>query len=455
MKNKVKWVLWGFFSLDYKAIGEYLEEMASKGWMLEKVGRISAKFKAIEPQKLKFYVDVFKGGGPLTPEKTEEAGEYRRLCQELGWTFITSLDYLQFFYADANSEPVPIQTDEELEQKILEQTLFKRELFSMILISIVAVGVFTIYFPVSHRNLISFTGFTTTVLFPMLYVFSAIPAVYGIIRIIKARKNIKKGLPIKKTTLKSARRHIMEFYVPLWFILLFQVLSFIMDAYFRPDIVLRAVLGPAVGLAIGLSSRYFIKKKSTKKGEGMLYLVLALIAGLLFIHILNSFVLERDADGYRADSIPSGYPVITMEEIFDGKYDSLLRREFEPGMSPVTPKYYDYWEQSMINDSRKHMNVKYYKTIKPYFAEIIFNGITNELEKGIKWRGMILFTRTIIADDEMKDLWDADNLAVTEKRDEIIIQKGITVLHLSGDIDFNEKQTRELIISRFFSDSKE
>jgi len=73
MKNKVKWVLWGFFSLDYKAIGEYLEEMASKGWMLERVGRISAKFKDIEPQKLKFYVDVFKGGGPLTPEKTEEA----------------------------------------------------------------------------------------------------------------------------------------------------------------------------------------------------------------------------------------------------------------------------------------------------------------------------------------------------------------------------------------------
>ena len=105
MKNKTKWVFWGFFSLDYKAIEIYLEEMAEKGWMIEKVGRLTAKFRAIEPQKLKFYVDVFKEGGPLTPEKTKEAEVYRKHCYELGWIFITSQDYLQFFYADGDKDP--------------------------------------------------------------------------------------------------------------------------------------------------------------------------------------------------------------------------------------------------------------------------------------------------------------------------------------------------------------
>lgn len=38
MKNKTKRVLWGFFLLDYKAMETYLEEMAEKGWMLEKIG---------------------------------------------------------------------------------------------------------------------------------------------------------------------------------------------------------------------------------------------------------------------------------------------------------------------------------------------------------------------------------------------------------------------------------
>jgi len=86
--------------------------------MPEKIGQHIAKFRAIEPQKLKFYVDVFIKGRTLTPDNNEELVEYRRLCQESGWTFITSQEYLQFFYADGDSEPVPIQADEEIEQII-------------------------------------------------------------------------------------------------------------------------------------------------------------------------------------------------------------------------------------------------------------------------------------------------------------------------------------------------
>jgi hypothetical protein len=91
------------------------------------------------------------------------------------------------------------------------------------------------------------------------------------------------------------------------------------------------------------------------------------------------------------------------------------------------------------------------------FAEIIFNGITERLEKGMKWQGMTIFTKNIITDDEMKNLWGVDNMALTEERDEIIIQKENIVLHVdnySGVMDFNDKETRELIINRFFSEQK-
>lgn len=56
----------------------------------------------------------------------------------------------------------------------------------------------------------------------------------------------------------------------------------------------------------------------------------------------------------------------------------------------------------------------------------------------------------------MKNLWDMDNMALTEERDEIIMQKGNIILHIVnyyGVMDFNDGQTRELIISRFFPDS--
>lgn len=450
MKNKAKWLYWGFFPLDYKAMGEYLEIMAKKGLMLEKVGQHMAKFRVMEPKELKFYVDVFEGGGPLTPEKTRESEEYRKQCQELGWTFITSQDYLQFFYADGNSEPTPIQTDEVIEQKIVELTLWKKELFSIIFLTVIALWSLSRYFPISHINFIGFTGFTATFLLPVLYVFSAISAFYIIIRIVKIRKNIKNGLPIERPDLKSVRRRIMAFDIPVLLIALLFILSFIGDAFFRPDIMLMALLGPGVGFAAGFGLRYKIKKKSSKKENSLLYVIIAVIIVIVFIHTAGQFALDKSEELYIINSVPEGYPSVSIADILNTQHVSLVQMEFKPGMSPVTPKYYEYSEESEVNGSIMRMRIKYYNTVNPYFSEIIFKGITDKLQKGFKWRGMTIFTRTIITDDEMKSMWDADNLALTEERDEIIIQKGSRVLHLSGDIDFNDKETRELFLERFF-----
>ncbi len=453
MKNKTKWLSWGFFSLDYKAMEEYLEEMAEKGWMLEKVGNYLAKFKAIEPRKLKFYVDVFKEEGPLTPEKTEESEEYRNLCQESGWTFITSRNYLQFFYADRNSQPVPIQTDEAIEQKIVELTLLKNELGGILFFSIIAAWALLLNFPVKYTNLLSFTGITRTILFPVLCAFISIPAIYSIVWMLRARRNIKNALPIEKPTLKSARRRIMAFHVPVLIIASVYVLSFIGDAFFRPDTLL-ALIGPVVGITIGAGIRYLIKKKAANQEDVVLYVALAIIFTIIIIPIAFSFFSGSYIERHTVDTIADRYPVVTMEEILnDSALGIITDREFKAGMSPVVPMHYDYWESRDIGYITKYIDIKYYRAINPYFAEIIFNGITDSLEKGFKWQGMTFFEKTIITDDEMKSLWNADNLALTEERDEIIMRKGNIVLRLSGDMDFNDRHTRELIIKKIFTDS--
>ncbi len=452
MKNKTKRVFWGFFSLDYKVMGEYLEEMAQKGWMLEKVGRFTAKFRAIEPKKIKFSVDIFEEGGPLDPEKTEKSEEYRRLCRESGWTFITSQDYLQFFYAEEGSNPVPLQTDEEIEQKIIDLTLWKKELLSIFVVLLLGALVFFRHFPVSHANLISFTGFTGTYLFPFLLVFSSIEAVYSIIRIIKARKSVKNGLSIEKPKLKSAQIRMIAFNIPVYFILSLYLLSFIADAYFRPDIISIVLFGPGIGLVMGLGLRYIIKKKSMKKEDSLLYVVIAVIAAIAFIHIVFPLVYGRNESLYITESIPDRYPIVSIEDLYNKQNTSSTQKELKPSMSPVTSMHYEYYETGEVNGYTKRIRIKYYNTIRPYFSEIVFKGIIADIEEGFKWQGMTIFDRTIITDDEMKGLWDADELALTEDRDELIIRKGNIVLHLVGDIDFNDEQTRELMLERFFSD---
>ena len=452
MKNKTKRVFWGFFSLDYKAMGEYLEEMAEKGWMVEKVGRYIAKFRAIKPKKIKFYVDVFKEGGPLTPEKTESSEEYRKLCQESGWTFITSQDYLQFFYADGDREPV--QTDEEIEQKIVENTLVRTELRGVLIFAILAVYILVRNIPVRYTNLLRFTGVISAYLYPVLFIFTVVPALYSVIWMIKARRNIKNGLSITKPTLKDARRRIRAFYGPVWIIVLLHTLSFIIDAFFIPGVVVYVLLGPGIGIIFASSIRYLVKKNKISGDSVLNYIVIGTIILVIFIQAAGPSILEKTEEIYKVDSAPEGYPVITLEELSkESSPRGELRKEFRQSISPIVPKHYYYWDYEYCGDSSKSIRIKYYEAIKPYFADIIFKGITKELEKGMKWQGMTIFTKNIITDDEMRSLWDMDNLALTEERDELIIQKGNIVLHLDDYtrvMDFNDKETRELIINRFF-----
>ena len=262
MKNKSKYVIWGFFSLDYKAMEAYLEDMAKKGWMLEKVGRITAKFKAIEPQNLKFYVDVFKEGGPLTPENTREAQEYR--AAKIRWNYITS-GLPSVFYAEADSDPVPIQTDQALEQKIVQSTLWKHELLSIIVTLFVIVFLMVKFYPLKYTSLLRFTGVTAALLLPLLGLPVLFTAVYYLIWMLRARNNIKKGLAIEKPTLKAARKRSRVYHIPIYAYGVIFLLAVIADAFFLPGIILVLFLPLVVGTGIGMGIRYMIKKKPWRK----------------------------------------------------------------------------------------------------------------------------------------------------------------------------------------------
>ena len=452
-RNKTKRVFWGFFALDYQTIAAYLEEMAEKGWMLEKAGRETAKFRAIEPRKLKFYVDVFKDEGPLTPENTRESEEYRNLCQASGWTFITSQDYLQFFYADGLEDPVPIQTDEALEQRIVESTLFKRELLSALLFFMIGTAALVMQYPLKYHSMLSFAGVVSVLLFPILFVAMLASAVYSVVRVLKARRNINRGLPLDKPTLKNARRRIVAFYGTVLTIVGLTLLAFMVDAYFDPSNLLP-LLGPATGTVIGLCLRHFIKKKSTDRNSSVAYVVLTILLIMFSIAIANSLLSSRPFSAtYRIDPLPKEVPLVTMEELVEpSQQRNLSIREFSRGMSPATPLHYEYWEVWEMATESEGLRVRYYQTLSPGIAQMIFEGITGDLARGIKFQGNYFFVKNMVTDEEMRAAWKMDHLALTEERDELILHRGNTVVHLSGDLDFDDARVRALITDRFFPD---
>ena len=129
MKRKRKHVFFYFQPMDYKAMEEYFEQMAARGWMLERMKAMYLTFRACKPARLKFTVDIFPEISLFEGQDKQEAKEYREFCERAGWNFVTSFTKFQVFCAPEEEELVPIQTDEEVERKLVQKSFRGAELY--------------------------------------------------------------------------------------------------------------------------------------------------------------------------------------------------------------------------------------------------------------------------------------------------------------------------------------
>ena len=98
MKNKnTKRVLFNFMPYECAAVEEFLEEEASKGWLLASINGNIFKFEKIKARKLKFTVDILGDVTFFHAEDNEEALRYRDYCEEAGWKYVCSKGKIQFF----------------------------------------------------------------------------------------------------------------------------------------------------------------------------------------------------------------------------------------------------------------------------------------------------------------------------------------------------------------------
>ena len=114
---------------DFKAIEEYLEKMALKGYMFTEIKGIFWCFEKCEPTKLRFQVDNFDKATIFDGASEGETTEYVEYCEQCGWHYITGNGKMQFFYTE-DENAVPIQTDAGLELKNVVKSTLKSNIFS-------------------------------------------------------------------------------------------------------------------------------------------------------------------------------------------------------------------------------------------------------------------------------------------------------------------------------------
>ncbi|ADL53492.1 DUF2812 domain-containing protein [Clostridium cellulovorans] len=133
-----------FYYMPYEcnAVEEYLESMAEKGWLLESTKGALFKFKRIEPQKLKFSVDIFNKVSVFDHKDTDVALEYREYCEAAGWKYICQSNKVQFFYTEEEKEVVSIHTDEKEKYKLLFKCSLPNVLLQLFITMVFAMNLY-------------------------------------------------------------------------------------------------------------------------------------------------------------------------------------------------------------------------------------------------------------------------------------------------------------------------
>lgn len=110
---------------DRKRIISYLEKMALKGWMLEKMDNFTWTFRAIEPQKLRFAIAYYTEATEFDSVLSENQLEFIEYCTNSGWKFVSSSVFLYVFYTESENTP-ELATDPVVEVESIAR-IFKKQ----------------------------------------------------------------------------------------------------------------------------------------------------------------------------------------------------------------------------------------------------------------------------------------------------------------------------------------
>lgn len=113
---------------DRSNIARHLEEMAAQGWMLEKLGSWSWRYRRMEPRKLHFTVTYFPAASQFDPHPSVGQETFWEFCAAAGWELVTSSAQIQIF-CNGQEDPVPIETDPAVELDTMNRAM-KRSFLS-------------------------------------------------------------------------------------------------------------------------------------------------------------------------------------------------------------------------------------------------------------------------------------------------------------------------------------
>lgn len=370
MKGKRKHVLFYFQPLDYKAMETYFEQMAAEGWMLERMSALFLTFRACKPVRLKFTVDIFPEISLFEGQGKQEARDYREFCERAGWNFVTSFTKFQVFCAPEEEDLVPIQTDEEVERKLVQKSFLGAELYlaALAILYILLKGKEYLHFP--YRYLFSNFSMVLYLVFPLCVLVLLLMSADYFYTLWRAKRNIKNHRPVQYRNLSQAKRIAA---VELGMMVAGMFLA-LLAAFAEGKLGIFAIgcVPAGIGLAVGICYRQHVEKSKADVSTNVLKFIGVLVAVAVIGMLITTLLISTQLGRREEKEEISQPPILTLEELL--KPSGQVETEFKRSL--LVPVQYGYSERNSGADSS--LRLLAYRAASETLAKYLYQEIAKD-----------------------------------------------------------------------------
>ena len=411
---------------DIKTLEHHFSLMAEKGWMIDKIGVFLHRYRAVEPCKMRFFIDIY----PLTaydyPEN-EAVKRYRSKWEDLGWTFAAANKQIQVFCCAQEEEqpPVPIDTDNKVQAKIYIKACLKYEFF----IYIACFPIFYFLFPIKNGAEIFLSDLSTfltvgLLLFMVVFIWS-----FGFVAswLWRAVKSARQGSPMPEVSyrLSRIRGKIFSLFIVIFF--LFLLAGIILEINNgTPALIMLAFAFPIIGVCIGLLMRRRINTKKRERRENIRFAVICLVVLGVAVYIL-SYLMVRYAPSSPEQSLGER-PTLTLADF--GVETAPGSTYTDVSGSLAVPVNYNYWEMNTEGSVQTHV----YRSVNKTITRWLYNKFVNTYTTGIFGE----FADMTHLDPGQANRWGADEgvtVTMSGGNNILLLMKDSTILSISYSFD--------------------
>lgn len=135
MKHRYEMPLYSFY--DHTGMTTHLEEMAQRGWLLDKMSGMFWRYRKAEPQRLRFALVYFPEVTGFEPTKPEGHSRMEELCAGTGWQLAATAGKFQIYYNE-DPDPVELETDPMTQVQVIHRTMKKNFLPTYVILTVTA-----------------------------------------------------------------------------------------------------------------------------------------------------------------------------------------------------------------------------------------------------------------------------------------------------------------------------